>query len=84
MTIDDLSLFDAADVVADLMLTVDCGYDAPADDQLMFRFLQKRRLPHLSPADFQNDESSVYRTVSLGQRERNTSIKLIVTMSPSR
>ena len=46
MTLDRLPLLDAMDAAADLLRTADPNY-SPADDELIFRRLQKERLPHL-------------------------------------
>src|SRR5215469_10210967 len=50
--IDTLPLFDAMDLAADLIRATVCDY-SPADDQLIFRKLQKQRLPTLTPEQFQ-------------------------------
>ena len=52
MTLDRLPLFEAMDVVAELLRTADPNY-SPADDELIFRRLQKERLPHLDREQFQ-------------------------------
>ena len=49
---DRLPLLDAMDVAADLLRHTNCDY-AIADDQIVFRKLQKERLPNLSPEQFQ-------------------------------
>jgi hypothetical protein len=51
--IDNLSLFAAMDLAADMMrATQPCEY-CDADDQVIFRKLQKPRLPDLTPEQFQ-------------------------------
>jgi hypothetical protein len=42
--IDAMPLFDAVDLAADMMRATICDY-SPADDQIIFRKLQKQRLP---------------------------------------
>ena len=51
MTLDRLPLLDAMDAAADLLRTADP--DSPADDELIFRRLQKERLPGLDREQFQ-------------------------------
>ena len=50
--LDGLSLLDAMDAAADLLRHADPNY-SPADDQLIFRRLQKQRLPGLDREQFQ-------------------------------
>lgn len=45
---DHLSLFDAMDFTADMLRATDRDY-CLADDQLVFRRLQKERMPNLAP-----------------------------------
>jgi len=52
MTRDRLPLLDAMDAAADLLRTADPNY-SPADDELIFRRLQKERLPALDREQFQ-------------------------------
>jgi len=52
MTLDRLPLLDAMDAAADLLRTADPNY-SPADDELIFRRLQKERLPGLDREQFQ-------------------------------
>jgi hypothetical protein len=51
-TIDRMPLLDAMDVVTDLRLLYDPNY-SQADDQLVFRDLQKRHLPALDREQFE-------------------------------
>jgi len=51
--IDALSLFGAMDLAADMIRATVCDY-SPADDQIIFRKLQKQRLPTLTPEQFQS------------------------------
>jgi hypothetical protein len=52
MTLDRLPLLDAMDAAANLLRTADPNY-SPADDELIFRRLQKERLPSLDREQFQ-------------------------------
>jgi len=47
-----MALFPAMDLAADMIRATNCDY-SPADDQLIFRKLQKHRLPTLNPEQFQ-------------------------------
>jgi len=49
---DNLSLFDAMDYTADMLRATNRDY-YPADDQLVFRRLQKQRVPDLTREEFQ-------------------------------
>jgi hypothetical protein len=51
--IDTMPLFDAMDLAADMIRAANCDY-RPADDQIIFRKLQKERLPTLTPEQFQS------------------------------
>jgi hypothetical protein len=50
--LDHISLFDNMDAAADLMRHTNCAY-SEADDQWIFRKLQKEKLPGLSDEQFQ-------------------------------
>src|SRR5262249_35016144 len=52
MTLDRLPLLDAMDAAADLLRTANPNY-SPADDELIFRRLQKESVPHLDREQFQ-------------------------------
>src|SRR5215469_8570751 len=50
--LDRMSLLDAMDTAADLLRATRCDY-CEADDQIVFRRLQKQRLPGLTAEQFQ-------------------------------